>query len=275
MNYEIVKGICRFEELSVPDLLDSIDSINCRYGSGCLIGHQGEGPDLLMTWAIKEISSARDQAAISDQKRLCTNAILHARRALACLFDWYVARDLGNLCKNPPKTAIQQADFLVARGIIDDLTSRVLARAVDKRNVLEHAYVSLDLETAEDVVELLRRSINSMRDFAKPEYGPWIFGTNLGGIAYNESDWVPLFYGWSEPLVVFSRTAPVPWIGTVIPESKTEAIVRFVPLKKVQRLELITLLQAAERKDESPLSFTPEAGCKCLMEQLGLLIELS
>src|SRR4051812_45343225 len=94
------------------------------------------------------LRSAKTNIKWWSYSRLCTNAVVNSRRALACLVEWYVERDLGKLCMTPPATPKQQADFLVRRGIIDDLTSRVLERTIAKRNRVEHQFVAPDIETA-------------------------------------------------------------------------------------------------------------------------------
>jgi len=71
-------------------------------------------------------------------------------------------------------TAKQQVRFLIARGVIDELTSRVLERAIQKRNDAEHRYISPTLDVTEDIVELLRRTVSAIRTQSSPEHGPWI-----------------------------------------------------------------------------------------------------
>src|SRR5690606_9344925 len=132
-------------------------------------------------WAIQDVSKAPHEPNAQEQARLCTNAIVNARRALGCLVEWYVHRDLGKCCKNPPESPKQQAEFLMRRGIIDELTSRVLARAIEKRNKVEHDYIVPELDSTEDVVELLRRTMATIRNQSDPAMAPWIFGIFLGG----------------------------------------------------------------------------------------------
>ena len=85
--------------------------------------------------------------------------MLHARRGFACLVDWFLDRDLASLCKDPPRSAKQKVKFLISRGVIDELTSHVVERAIQQRNKAEHQYQPPSLETAEDVVKLFRRIV--------------------------------------------------------------------------------------------------------------------
>jgi hypothetical protein len=75
--------------------------------------------------------------------------------------DWYVQRDLATLCKDAPETAKQQVKFLIMRGVIDELTSRLLERAIRKRNSAEHRYISPTLADADG--QLLRRTVAAIR----------------------------------------------------------------------------------------------------------------
>ena len=106
-----VNGNCRFEEIAISDLFAAIESNGCRKRTGCLVVQPSKGPHLLLKCAMKEIESARAASAASDQKRLCSNAILNAQRSLACLVDWCVIRDLRHLCKSPPKNAEEKVVF--------------------------------------------------------------------------------------------------------------------------------------------------------------------
>jgi hypothetical protein len=163
MSGDRIIAQCEFETVSAADILDGLNTLSGRFGQGVNISAPGDGPDMHLSWSIQEVTNAFQTPNGPKRAQLCTNAVLNARRARACLVDWYVERDLGKYCRNPPTTPREQAAFLMRRGVIDELTSRVLERAVDKRNRVEHDFKAPDLETAEDVVELLRRTIAAIR----------------------------------------------------------------------------------------------------------------
>jgi uncharacterized protein YutE (UPF0331/DUF86 family) len=175
---------CRYENVSATNLIDGLSTLSGTAGCGVSVPSPGDGPDSPLEWSIRDVIEAVTHAdAPKEQARLCTNAIINARRALGCLVDWYVQRDLANKCKTPPGSSKRKAEFLVQRGIIDGLTSRVLARAINKRNDVEHGYVAPDVGTTEDVVELIRRTMATLREQSDPSYGPWMFGTvNYGDV---------------------------------------------------------------------------------------------
>jgi uncharacterized protein YutE (UPF0331/DUF86 family) len=262
---------CEFETASAADVLDGLGTVTGRCGEGVILPAPGDGPDTHLAWAIQEVSGALNILDKQEQRKLCTNAIINARRALACLVDWYLERDLAMYCQNPPKTADQKANFLVRRGIIDSLTSRVLERAVAKRNEVEHQYLAPPIEVAEDVVELFRRTMAAIRNQSDPSHAPWIFGIFLGGQGYGSRGRFAEFRGWCEPLVVFSRFPPRPWVGLVLPDGDVRAVVRRAYLDTTTVDELIQLLALSELKYGHSSSFMDLRSCEVMAREIGLV----
>lgn len=234
----------------------------------------GNGPDNPLSWAIQEVNRAGLETDTLECGKLCTNAMLNARRALACLVDWYVSRDLGDLCNNPPGSPKQKAEFLMHRGVIDELTSRVLARAIEKRNRVEHDYIVPELGTAEDVVELLRRTMATIRQQSEPSYGPWIYGIFLGGHGFGKNGRYATFGGSCEPLVIFSRFDPRPWVGIMLPEDETNALIRHTNLDDLTLDQLLRLLSLAEQKFGQVSSFSDAESCQVMARELGFVMEV-
>ena len=185
--------------------------------------------------------------------------------------DWYLQRDLATLCKDAPETAKQKVKFLIMRGVIDELTSRVLERAIQKRNSAEHRYLSPTLAETEDIVELLRRTVAAIRTQSPPEPGPWIFGSFLYAVFSGGDEARAEFHGWCDPIVVFSRFAPQPWVGLVLPKNKTEAVIRRALLKETTTEELVQLLLLAGQKFGAPSSYADEKSCELLASKACLL----
>jgi hypothetical protein len=261
---------CEFETVSASEVLDGLATVAGRYGRGVIVPAPGDGPDTHLGWAIQDVSGALTLNK-QEQQKLCTNAIINARRALACLVDWYLKRDLAIYCEKPPKSAEQKADFLVRRGVIDSLTSRVLERAVAKRNEVEHQYHAPPLEVAEDIVEMFRRTMGAMRNQSDPSLAPWIFGVFLGEQGHRTLGPYAEFRGWCEPLVVFSRFPPRPWVGLVLPDGDVRALVRRVYLDMTRVDELVQLLALAERKYGHLSSFQDASSCKVMGRELNLV----
>lgn len=270
MPSERLHPIIEIERVRPADILDGFETLEGRSGQGICISPLGEGPDTLLDWALQEINSATQSASKEKTKQHCVNAVVNARRSLGCLVDWYLERDLATLCKNPPKGSEQKARFLVSRGVIDELTSRVLARAIQKRNDVEHRYISPTLSDAEDVVELIRRTVAALRIRSSPEHGPWVFGYFLHASGFGNKEHHAEFHGWDKPLAVFSRFLPQPWVGLVLPKNKTKAVIRMALLKETASEELVQLLQLAIQKFGAPSSFAGAQSCELLASEARL-----
>ena len=270
MPSERLRPTMEVEPATPADILDGLETLEGRSGQGTLVIPPGDGPDRFLNWALQEVTNAR-QSAAEEQEHHCVDAVLNARRSLACLVDWYVQRDLATLCKDAPETAKQQVKFLIMRGVIDELTSRVLERAIRKRNSAEHRYISPTLAEAEDMVELLRRTVAAIRTQSPPEHGPWIFGTFLHALSWSDNGGRAQFYGWRDPIVVFSRFAPEPWVGLVLPKNETEAVIRRTLLKETRTEELVQLLLLAGRKFGAPSSYADVKSCEVLALEARLL----
>lgn len=274
MNSKNIKPDCQIELVTAADLIDGLDTIRGRYGQGIVLPPPGKGPDEPLGWAIQEVTAAAQTADQAEIDKLCTNAVINSRRSLSCLVDWYLDRDLAKCCKNPPNTPKQQATFLMKRGIIDDLTSHVLERAVEKRNRVEHDYVVPKLSEAEDSVELLRRTISTLRDHSDPSLAPLIYGLFLGGHGYGKNGPYAEFGGWSGPLAIFCRFPSRPWVGLLIPDTECKALLRQSYLDQTNTDELIQLLYLAEQRFGNPASYTSPASCRVLLKELGIVQEL-
>jgi hypothetical protein len=277
MASESLKPIVEIESATAADILDGLESLAGKIrtlgaGQGIIVRAPGEGPDKLMNWALQEVNNAMQSLPNDERQHHCVDAVLHARRALSCLVDWYLERDLAIFCKDAPHDSKQKVRFLITRGIVDELTSRVLERAIRKRNDTEHRYTSPTLEIAEDVVELIRRTLSAIRTQSSPENGPWIFGSFLHCVQFGEKGHAE-FHGWSDPLLVFSRFEREPWVGLLLPENETKAVVRRALLKETTTDELLELLISAPRYFRGgPTWYTEAEFCKLLAVQSGLEI---
>jgi hypothetical protein len=263
------------EITKAADLLDGVNSANVtsRSGDGTVIAPPGRGPDAPLSWAIQEVTLAAHTQDNAEVEQLCTNAVMNSRRALACLVDWYIERDFARYCRNPPSTPKQQADFLTRRGIIDELTSHVLERAVAKRNKVEHNYVVPSIAEAEDIVDLLRRTIAAIRTQSDPSLAPMLYGFVLSARGCREQGPYAEFHGWSDPLVVFCRFSKRPWTGLLIPESETKALLRQTFLDQTDTQELIQLQSLADQKFGRPSSYTDALQCRVFLKEIGLVHE--
>jgi hypothetical protein len=262
------------ETATAADLVDGLHSITVSTrsaGEGTFIPPPGTGPDKPLAWALQDIVAAAQGADFREKH--CANSIINSRRALACLVDWYIERDLACYCRNRPHTPKQQADYLIRRSIIDELTSHVLERAIDNRNEVEHEYAIPTIEKAEDIVELLRRVIATLRSQSDPSLAPMLHGCVLGSNGYRESGPWAEFHGWHEPLVIFCRFSKRPWSGLLIPESERRAVLRQAFLDQTDTQELLQLHSLADQRFGKPSSYRDVVQCRVYLKELGVISE--
>jgi len=79
------------------------------------------------------------------------------------------------------------------------------------------------------------------------------------------------FRGWVDPLIVFSRFPPRPWVGLVLPEGESKAVIRRAFLEETTLEELIQLLSLAEQKYGRPSTGISLNICELAAREFGLL----
>lgn len=266
-----IKPQVEFECCSAEDLIDGLRTIKGNGGLGVTVHHPGTtGPDRLIQWSLNEIAQAAHQADDDERDKLCSNAVIHARRALGCLVDWYLERDLVTLCKDAPKRADNQAEYLVKRGILDELSAKVLKRAIEKRNELEHDYITLSLEAAEDTVDLIRKTIIGLTAYDAPYCAPWLYGSMLYSLRVGKQGNGADFMGWSGPTLFMQRFSRRPWIGLTIPTTSEAATIRRAFLSDMTTDNLLDITRIAEQRFGHPVSFDNPILIKLLSENMGI-----
>jgi hypothetical protein len=270
---EAIKGTCEFEVLDTRDILSAIQTLSGCPGRGLKHTRLGAGFERFLQWAIVDINAAAQDTAPESQARLATNAVMNARRALSCLVDQYLVRDGFASCKNPPSRTEDKMSVLLARKVFDDLTSNVLERAVGKRNRAEHEYYALSLSEGQDIVELVRRTVQSVTAHSKPYPGPCHFGIIHCQTLSNAIRKEFQFLGWSGPSVIFATFCRPAWIGIILPESKERAVVRRAWLQDIEAELLVDILSLLAQNFERDYhgSDSSEDWKKLAMEA-GLLV---
>ena len=84
MSSERLRPTMEVEPATPADILDGLETLEGRSGQGTLVIPPGDGPDRFLNWALQEVTNAR-QSASEEQEHHCVDAVLNARRSLACL----------------------------------------------------------------------------------------------------------------------------------------------------------------------------------------------
>lgn len=264
---ESLQGQCHFEEIKEEDFLDALTTLNL-FGVTyrCILPTPSQEARDYIQWSLKDIELARNAETNDDKFRHTSNALINSRRSLSCLVDFYLKRDGFYYCKDKPINSYGMAKILVQRGIIDDLTERVLARAIKKRNQAEHEYVKHPLQEVEDVVELMRRTIESLINISNPDRGAFI----LGSLQYSLTGDKIEFRGWANPLFLLNTISVRPWMAIIIPSSLSEATVRRVFLKDISCDNLLKILKKLDETQDSISGGFSDNILKKLLCQTGL-----
>ncbi len=115
------------------------------------------------------------------------------------------------------------------------------------------------------------QTMTAIRNQSDPSLTPWVVGIFLGGHGYGIVGLSAEFQGWCEPLVVFSRFPPRPWIGLVLPDGDVRALIRRAYLDTTKVDELIQLLAMAEQKYGHSSSFSDPRSCEVMAQEIGFL----
>jgi hypothetical protein len=228
----------------------------------------GLGYEPFLKWSVQDIDTAATTTSPEQQVRFSVNAIMNARRSLSCLADQYILRDCFAFCSDVPREANEKADLLLRRGIFDNLATQALRRAVERRNLIEHRYEQITLDSAQETVHTIRSSIENCVAKSDPYWAPGFFGSFLGGYSGGNDGETHHFDGWSGLLFVLARCESPPWFGVILPSSSTEAIVRKVSFSELTCNQLLEALSELEAKSSPGYS---GYGVQTLVGQLKCL----
>ena len=225
---DVVPVTCAFEEVEAGDLLDALTSFSSRDPLSRSIAMIGSGTKSQIDWAVADVGAATEA---DDPRRHLVNAVMNARRALACWVDSYIECFGFALCKSRPRNSVESTDLLVRRGLIDHLSARVIRRVIEQRNDIEHAYLEVSQENAEDAVELMRLTLKSL-NYHTPFHGvderiaaPWLFGS-YGYQARSNATGTRVDFKWYSVSFVLGVFFDPPWLGIVEPLGEKEVSVR-------------------------------------------------
>ncbi len=241
-----IQGKVEFKKLPSEDLLDAVKTIKGNSTTGISHPQLGIGPARQIAWATADIAKASESTDAEEQERCSVNALLHARRGLACLVDSYLLRDGLSLCKGFPKESDEKNKLLIRRKILDKTSSDVLLDAIYLRNDIEHKYQAVSFSVARTFVALIRHTVESLRHKSNPADGPCYFGSIGHGSSNTHGNITFAFYGWHGHGCIMATYARPAWIGIVDPTSKGKAEIRRAFLHDVKVETLLDVLDVLE-----------------------------
>jgi len=267
-----IKGKCTFELIEPEDFISGIYTLNLSGGMGRFLPAPGQGVSNLVSWSLRNIEMARQAQSDDEKAQHTSDALINSRRSLSCLVDWYLKRDGFYYCKDKPKNSYESANILKQRGIIDNLTMRVLARAIEKRNKTEHEYVIHSLEEVEDIVELIRRTNECLMNCSNPNHSPFLIGSLSYGYGMHENkENEYAFYGWSDSsCFILNTISKEPWIGMIMPVSSSEAEVRKTFLKDTTCENLLEILKQVEQNNDHFGSISSDGILLGILAEIGI-----
>jgi hypothetical protein len=149
----------------------------------------------------------------------------------------------------------------------------VLYRAIQKRNAVEHKYETPSVESAEDIFELIRRTIQCFSTESNPSEGPFLFGSFSYGIGLSASGPNAQFHGWldRQPCCLLCTLDATPWIGIILPQDSSQALVRRTYFNEITTVLLLEVLQVLESTFGRSRGQTPPVYWKLLLSECGLI----
>ncbi|MBP9144030.1 MAG: hypothetical protein KBI44_06075 [Thermoanaerobaculia bacterium] len=261
------------EVLDPADALTAVESNSADQFSRTTTFMEPQGCDfsVFVEWAILDVNAAAALPDGKDKARFLVSALMNARRGLSNLVDQYLRRDGFAFCSDAPRDAESKAALLVRRGIFDQLAADALARAVDRRNRVEHQYEFPSSADTQDTIQLVRATVDGALVRSDPKCSPAFFGSFSGGYKLTPAGEEFWFDSWSGLVFVFALSEPEPWFGVVIPTTDTEAALRRAPLRSFSCEQLLALHVALERLPDGGVSGYGAKIFRGQLESAGLL----
>ncbi|MCH7911018.1 MAG: hypothetical protein IIB38_15560 [Candidatus Hydrogenedentes bacterium] len=266
------RGRCTIELISAAELLEAARALKGNRVLGRFLPPPEMGVDEQVNLAVQAVMQAQGTCDDSYRTRSCIDAVGHARRALGCLVDRYWVGFGFPLWKSPPKRAKQKSELLLRRGVVDELTARVLQRVVDDRNKVEHEWRPLELGRTEDIVHMIRLTIGHIMQHADPSKAPVVYGGMGYSIRESSESLEVNFQGWTvgSPSLILGTFFKNPWVGIIEPVDPFEARVRRTMYRDIDTATLEEILAGLQS------SFGADLGClrddiiKLLVQDAGL-----
>ncbi len=236
-----------WQRVSAADVLGAMRSLGPLRAEGRIIDYRGQNVDSLLAWCFAELDLAERATTSDDAKRHASQVVVHAKKALDCLFDAYLERDFLTVRLRSRAQFTEKLELLKKR-----LGARIPWRLVpavvaDPRDTSEHSRVAPSVAQAGVAAEAAKVTAEAMTAASKPLHGPALVGSFEGGWSSGP---------WGHHTHVTSFPPQFAWIGPcnddvarvgvgvrVAPDLKDVVEVQFAEVRQFTEAEHLELLR--------------------------------
>jgi len=166
-----------WRQVAPADVLSALSTLGRPRINGRIIAYRGQDVETLLAWAFSELDLAEKAATKNDQERHASQVVIHAMKALDCLFDAYLERDFLDVHLRDRAGFSEKLALLKGR-LGERLPWRLVPAVVaDPRDVSEHSRVAPSLESAGLAAEAAKVTVEAMVAASNPLHGPALAGS--------------------------------------------------------------------------------------------------
>ncbi|MEP7125044.1 MAG: hypothetical protein ABJE95_29205 [Byssovorax sp.] len=226
------------------DVLSATRTLGALNQEGRMIAYRGEDVDSLLSWGLAELNLAENTVVKEDQRRHTSQAVVHAKKAIDCIFDAYLERDFLDVHLGARPT-FKSKLLLLKERLGNQVPWRLIPTIVARpRDSSEHERRAPTLEEAGVAVEAARVIVAAMISANHPLRGPAIAGSFSGGASsgpwgyhvYVES--FSKYFGW-----LWRCADGVPRAGVGVATADDIAEVSYADLQEFGKLKHLELMR--------------------------------
>lgn len=226
------------------DVISGVKSLGTISLESRIISYRGQDVPTLLSWAFQELELAEAATSEPDQERHATQAVVHAKTAIDCLFDAYIERDYLAVRLGERPQFSKKLELLKQR-LGNQLPWRLIPVVIaSPRDAAQHERITPTLEEAGASVEAAKVIVQAMTTASNPLVGPALAGPLLGGSYHDEGGYKIYVLGFPPAFGLFWRGSDdVIRVGAGTASAKNVAEVRFAQLDAFAPAQHLALLR--------------------------------
>jgi hypothetical protein len=253
------------------DVLSALKTLGPLRSAGRIIRYRGQDVETLLGWAFTELDLAEKATSVDEKARHASQVVVHAKKALDCLFDAYLERDFLDIRLRPRAGFSEKLELLKNR-LGGRLPWRLVPAAVaEPRDDSEHSRVPPPPERAGVAAEAAKMTIEAMVAASNPLHGPAHAGSFGWGMRSTDSGYYQYVTGFPEQFAWLWRCSdgiPRIGIGVSTSDATDTAEVCYCDLEQFALAEHLEALQLWEQFE--PWSWMSERAVREMMQLAGL-----